>query len=248
MAVTDNRIDFSRLPEHVAIIMDGNGRWAKEKGQPRIYGHRQGVRTVHEITEAAAEIGIKNLSLYTFSTENWNRPKAEVSALMTLLSSTIKSEKATLMNNDIKLNAIGNITSLPERPREELLKAIDETKHNKRMTLTLALSYSGRWDILEAVRKIAGEVAEGKTDVSQITPEEIDRHLSTNNIPDPELLIRTSGEYRISNYMLWQLAYTEFYFSQKYWPTFGKSDFYDAIVDFQGRTRRFGKTNEQIQK
>lgn len=248
MTVSKSSIDTARLPQHVAIIMDGNGRWAKEKGQPRVYGHKHGVATVHKITEAAANLGIKHLSLYTFSTENWNRPESEVSALMSLLSSTIRKEIQTLIKNDIRLEAVGCLEQLPNSTYNELMQAIEVTKDNKRMTLTLALSYSGRWDMLNATKKIAQEVADGTLKPEDITAATIDNHLSTSAMPDPELLIRTSGEYRISNYMLWQLAYTELYFSPKYWPAFDENDFYEAIIDFQSRTRRFGKTNEQITK
>lgn len=248
MTVNKSLIDLTRLPQHVAIIMDGNGRWAKEKGQPRVYGHKHGVKTVHKITEAATNLGIKHLSLYTFSTENWNRPEAEVNALMSLLSSTIKKEIQTLIKNDIRLEVVGCLEQLPNSTYNELMQAIEVTKDNKRMTLTLALSYSGRWDMLNATKEIAQEVADGTLKPEDITAETIDNHLSTNAMPDPELLIRTSGEYRISNYMLWQLAYTELYFSPKNWPAFDENDFYEAIIDFQSRTRRFGKTNEQITK
>ena len=239
-------IDKSRLPRHVAIIMDGNGRWAKQKGQYRIFGHQNGVASVKNVTEAAAELGIQYLTLYAFSTENWNRPKAEVDALMELLVSTIHKEVVTLNKNKIRLLAIGDLKSLPPNCYKELTEAIRQTSGNGRMTLVLALSYSSKWEIIDAVKQVAKKVLKG-----EITPDAIDEkifssHLCTQNIPDPELLIRTSGEQRISNFLLWQLAYAEFYFTEKLWPDFHKEEFYDAILDFQNRERRFGKTSEQV--
>ncbi len=243
-----SRIDLTHLPEHIAIIMDGNGRWAKRQGQPRVFGHRNGVKAVREATEAAAELGVKYMTLYAFSTENWNRPKFEINALMTLLVKTLRTEINTLNENDIRLEAIGDITKLPSQCYKELIEGIENTKNNKRMTLVLALNYSARWEITEAVKKIAEGVAN-----KEILPEHIDKRifenaLTTKGIPDPELLIRTSGEARISNFLLWQIAYTELYFTKIFWPEFRKEHLYKAILDFQSRERRFGKTSEQIVK
>lgn len=240
------KIDLSRLPQHVAVIMDGNGRWAKEHGKPRIFGHRNGVKAVREITEAAAEIGIPYLTLYAFSTENWNRPALEVNALMDILVSTIREELETMNKNNIRLHTIGDTDRLPALTRKALLEGIENTKHNTRMTLTLALNYSARWEITEAMRKATKLAAEGT-----LRPEGVDEHLvssllTTAHIPDPELLIRTSGEHRISNFLLWQIAYTELYFSDVYWPDFEREEFYKAIHNFQNRERRFGKTSEQL--
>lgn len=241
-----SNINKENLPLHIAIIMDGNGRWAKEKGKLRVFGHQNGVKAVRDTVESAAEIGIKHLTLYAFSTENWNRPKFEVNALMELLVSTINKETKTLMENNIRLNAIGDLEQLPSSCLRELKEAIDKTKNNDRMTLHLALSYSSKWEITEAVKKIAGEVKEGKLDLSNIKDTTLDQYLTTAGIPDPELLIRTSGEHRISNFLLWQIAYSEFYFTDKLWPDFRKEDLYDAIIDYQSRERRFGKTSEQV--
>ncbi len=241
-----SEIDLDKLPRHIAVIMDGNGRWAKQHGRPRVFGHKNGVRAVRETTEAAAELGIEYLTLYAFSTENWNRPKLEVSALMTLLVETLHQELATLLKNDIRLKAIGAIEQLPTATYKTLLEGIERTKTNKRMTLNLALNYSGKWDILQATRAIAEKVNKG-----EIKPEGIDdalfaSHLSTGQVPDPELLIRTSGESRISNFLLWQMAYTELYFTPVFWPDFGKEHLYKAIVEYQQRERRFGKTSDQL--
>lgn len=241
-----SKIDEQRLPKHIAIIMDGNGRWAKGKGKFRIFGHQNGVRSVRDVSEACTELGVQYLTLYAFSTENWNRPKLEVSALMELLVSTIKKETATLMKNNIKLAAIGNIKDLPEKCHNELMASIEETKNNTRMTLVLALSYSAKWDINNAIKQIAEEVKQGALQVNEITDETIDAHLSTRGIPHPELMIRTSGEQRISNFLLWELAYSELYFTEKLWPDFGKEDLYEAILNYQQRERRFGKTSEQL--
>jgi len=243
-----DKIDHNRLPKHIAIIMDGNGRWAKQRGKLRTFGHHQGVKSVREATESAAELGIKYLTLYAFSTENWNRPKSEVNALMKLLVRTINKETKTLHDNDISLMAIGDIDSLPEVTRKELNEAIRETAHHTRMKLILALSYSSRWEIANAARIIAEKV-----ESKEITPGQVDQALfesclNTSSIPDPELLIRTSGEYRISNFLLWQIAYAELYFSLKLWPDFRKEDLYEAIVDYQRRERRFGKISEQVIK
>ena len=239
-------IDLSNLPEHVAIIMDGNGRWAKQNNKPRIFGHRNGVKTVKRIAEIAAELGIKYLTLYAFSTENWLRPKTEVNALMELLVRTIKSETKTLMKNDIRLKTIGNIKTLPGRCYANLIEAMEETSGNKRMDLILALSYSARWEITEAFRKICNEILNGKVLPQEIDEEMISHYLSTKGYPDPELLIRTSGEQRISNFLLWQIAYAELYFTNTLWPDFKADDFYRAIISYQERERRFGKISEQI--
>lgn len=241
-----SNIDERKLPQHVAIIMDGNGRWAKDRGKFRIFGHQNGVKAVREATEASAELGIKYLTLYAFSTENWNRPQLEVIALMELLVSTIRKETATLMKNNIRLMAIGNMQDLPAKCFKELTAAIEETKNNTRMTLVLALSYSSKWDITKAVKTIAQKVKDGLIEVESITHNTIDEHLSTKDIPSPELMIRTSGEHRISNFLLWELAYSEFYFTDKLWPDFNREDLYEAVLDYQQRERRFGKTSEQI--
>jgi undecaprenyl diphosphate synthase len=236
-----------KLPKHVAIIMDGNGRWAKKRGAMRIFGHQHGVTAVRETVEAAAEIGIKYLSMYAFSTENWNRPKFEVDALMELLVKTINKETETLKKNNIRLMAIGDIDSLHKDCYDELMKTISATEKNSRMTLILALSYSSKWEITEAVKKIAGKVINNELAIEEINQDIISDSLSTKGIPDPELLIRTSGEYRISNFLLWQLAYAELYFTPVLWPDFRKDDFYKAIINYQKRERRFGLTSEQIQ-
>lgn len=241
-----DKIDTSKLPEHIAIIMDGNGRWAKAQGKHRIFGHKNGVKAVREVTEGCAEIGIKNLTLYAFSTENWNRPKLEVSALMELLFITMGKEIKTLQKNNIRLNAIGHLHSLPESNRKVLLELMEATKNNTRMTLTLALSYGAREELTEATKKIAQAVKDGQLSIEDIKQETIMEQLYTKNIPDPELMIRTSGEHRISNFLLWQMAYTELYFTEKFWPEFTKNDLYKAIYEFQNRERRFGMTSEQI--
>jgi undecaprenyl diphosphate synthase len=240
------QIDINRLPQHVAIIMDGNGRWAKEKGKFRVFGHQNGVLAVRDTVEGAVELGIPYLTLYAFSTENWNRPKLEVAALMELLVATINKETKTLMDNDVRLNAIGDLKSLPARCFKQLQEAIEKTKNNKRCTLTLALSYSSRWEIVNAVRSIAGKVETGELKSEAIDEQMFSSHLTTAGIPDPELMIRTSGEYRISNYLLWQLAYAELYFTQKLWPDFRREDLFEAVIDFQKRERRFGMTSEQL--
>jgi undecaprenyl diphosphate synthase len=240
------QIDTNRLPHHIAIIMDGNGRWAKEQGKPRVFGHRNGVKSVREVTEAAAELGVSYLTLYAFSTENWGRPKLEINALMRLLVETVYKETSTLMENNIRLQAIGNIDQLPKATHRALLEGIERTKHNDRMTLILALNYSGRWDLVEAARKLATEAVQGSLSPAEITGDHLAGALSTADFPDPELLIRTSGEARISNFLLWKLAYAELYFSPVFWPDFRKNDLYQAIVNFQQRERRFGKISEQI--
>ena len=243
-----DQINTSQLPKHIAIIMDGNGRWAKQHGQHRVFGHRNGVTAVRESAEAAAELGIDYLTLYAFSTENWNRPRMEVNALMQLLLQTINNEITTLNKNNIRLNAIGDLDSLPAVNRKHLLKAIDATRNNTRMTLTLALSYSSRWEIVQAAKKLADKIIRGECTPEMVDQQCIEGLLTTDGMPDPELLIRTSGEFRISNFMLWQIAYAELYFTQTLWPDFRKEDLYAAIVDFQHRERRFGKTSEQITK
>jgi undecaprenyl diphosphate synthase len=239
-------IDKNSVPNHVAVIMDGNGRWAKQKGKNRLFGHRNGVKAVRETIEAAAEIGVKHVTLYAFSTENWTRPKDEINGLMELLVFTINKEIKTLMENDISLHAIGDLKSLPSACYRELMKAIDKTSSNKRMKLILALSYSSKWEIMKALRTIATDVETERISSAEITEELFNSYLDTAPYPDPELLIRTSGEHRISNFLLWQIAYAELYFTEKLWPDFRREDFYDAIADFQKRERRFGKTSEQL--
>lgn len=241
-------IDTDRLPQHIAIIMDGNGRWAKQHGQPRVFGHHNGVKSVRETTEAAAEIGIKYLTLYAFSTENWGRPKYEVDALMTLLVDTLHKEIATLNKNNIRLQAIGDLSKLPSSTYRALLDGIANTSTNTRMTLVLALNYSAKWEILEATRQMAALVKDGKLELDQIDEATFANALSTQGIPDPELLIRTSGENRLSNFLLWQLAYAEFHFTPTMWPDFRKDHLFQAIIDFQNRERRFGKISEQVLK
>lgn len=241
-----NEIVMERIPRHIAIIMDGNGRWAKERGKQRLFGHQSAIQSVREVSEASAEIGVKYLTLYAFSTENWNRPLAEVSGLMSLLATTITKEVVTMNKNSIKLNAIGDLKSLPKANYEQLMQAIADTSHNTRMTLTLALSYSGRWDLTQASRRMAEDVKAGKLQPEAVDDQLVSSYLSTAGMPDPELLIRTSGEERISNFLLWQLAYSELYFTSKYWPDFRKADLYEAILNYQRRERRFGKTSEQI--
>ena len=240
------QIQQNRIPRHVAIIMDGNGRWAKRQGLARMFGHRQGVETVHSITEAAATLGIEYLTLYTFSTENWNRPKEEVDALMALLVDTIAKETPTLMKNNIRLQTIGDISRLPQVTHDKFVACIEETSKNTGLTLVIALSYSARWELIRSTRLIAEAVKEGKMLVEDINEETISAHLTTASIPDPDLLIRTSGELRISNFLLWQLAYAELYFTDCLWPEFTNEEFYHAIVDYQHRERRFGKTSEQV--
>ena len=240
------KIDTAKLPEHIAIIMDGNGRWAKAQGKHRIFGHKNGVKAVREVTEGCAEIGVKYLTLYAFSTENWNRPKMEVSALMELLFLTIGREIKTLQKNNIRLNVIGHIHNLPESNCKALAEVMEATKNNTRMTLTLALSYGAREEMTETVKKIAADVKSGKIQVEEITQQTISNNLYTAAMPDPELMIRTSGEHRISNFLLWQMAYTELYFTEKFWPEYTKNDLFQAIYNFQHRERRFGMTGEQI--
>jgi undecaprenyl diphosphate synthase len=242
-----SQIDASKLPNHIAIIMDGNGRWAKKQGLlNRIFGHKNAITSVRETTETCAELGIKYLTLYAFSTENWSRPKAEVNALMELLVSTIKSETPTLTKNNVRLNAIGDLESLPKSCQKELAETIEFTKYNTGLVLTLALSYSGRWEIIEAVKRVAAAVVANEISISSINDTTFRNYLADASLPDPELMIRTSGEFRISNFLLWQIAYTEIYITDTLWPDFRKQDLYNALTDFQKRERRFGKISEQL--
>lgn len=236
------------IPRHIAIIMDGNGRWAKKRGLPRVAGHREGVKSVRDVVEACAQLGVKYLTLFAFSTENWRRPKQEVDTLMKLLIRTLRTETDNLHKNDIKLMTIGDIESLPDEVQRELKEAMEKTKNNKRMVLNLALSYSGRWEIIQAVRDIAKDVKEGKINVEDIDDRLFSNYLRTAGLPDPDLLIRTSGEYRISNFLLWQIAYTELYICDCLWPDFRRKHLYEAIRDYQRRERRFGMISEQIKK
>jgi undecaprenyl diphosphate synthase len=241
-----DQIDKTHLPKHVAIIMDGNGRWAKEKGYDRLYGHFHGVESVRNIVEGAAELGIEYLTLYAFSTENWDRPEYEVIGLMELLVDTIKKETPQLKKNNIRVHVIGDIKMLPENARNELLEVLAETKQNTGLNLIMALSYSSRWELVNAVKNIAFDVKADKIDPASITQDTLQAYLTTSEFPDPELMIRTSGEYRISNFLLYQLAYAELYFTNVRWPDFRKENLYEAIIDFQHRERRFGKTSEQL--
>jgi undecaprenyl diphosphate synthase len=241
-----SQIDLGKLPRHIAVIMDGNGRWAKQHGKPRVFGHKNGVTAVREVTEAAAELGVEYVTLYAFSTENWKRPKLEVGALMRLLVETLSKEIETLNKNDIRLKAIGDLSKLPDITHKALLDGIAKTQHNKRMTLVLALNYSGRWEITEAAKRLSEQIKSGELAPEDINQDTLGGHLSTKGMPDPELLIRTSGETRISNFLLWQIAYAELYFTPTYWPDFRKAHFYQAIIDYQRRERRFGKTSEQL--
>lgn len=236
------------IPKHIAIIMDGNGRWAKKRGLPRVAGHKRGVDTVKEIVEACAEIGVKFLTLYTFSTENWKRPKDEVSTLMRLLLNSLRDRVNELNDNDIRLTTIGNIDALPVAVRKQLEFDIERTKNNKKMVLNLALSYSGRWELLEAIKQISNSAVQGKIKSKDIDEKIVSSFLTTKDIPDPDLVIRTSGEFRVSNFLLWQIAYSEFIITETLWPDFSKFDLYDAIKIFQKRERRFGKVSEQITK
>lgn len=245
MSLTDN-IDMARLPKHVAVIMDGNGRWAKQRNLDRSMGHVEGVNTVRRITEAASEIGVKYLTLYTFSTENWNRPKEEVDALMNLIVVAIERETPDLIKNNVRLTMIGDIERMPEFASTRLRKCMDDTSHCNGLTLILALSYSSRWEILEACKSIAERVKNGELTAEEIDDKIFSESLTTKDIPDPDLLIRTAGDLRISNYLLWQIAYSELYFTSTLWPDFSKEDFSAAIVEYQARERRFGKTSEQI--
>ncbi|MEO5649240.1 MAG: isoprenyl transferase [Ginsengibacter sp.] len=243
---TKEKLIAERLPRHVAIIMDGNGRWAKEKGKDRLFGHYSGVESVRNIVEGCAELKIQYLTLYAFSTENWDRPKDEVTGLMELLVQTIRDEVPTLNKNNIRLHVIGNVDLLPPSARKEIEEACDETKSNTGLNLIMALSYSSRWEILNAVKNIGVEIKNGTLEPEEITGEEFSRHLCTGLFPDPELMIRTSGEYRISNFLLYQLAYSELYFTDTLWPDFRKENLYEALLSYQNRERRFGKTSEQL--
>lgn len=246
--IQEELIVSCKIPAHIAIIMDGNGRWAKRKGHPRVSGHHAGVEAVRDTVTACAEVGVKFLTLYAFSTENWARPKEEVGALMSLLIRSLRKELKTLNENNIRLQTIGNQSDLPEGVREELTQTIESTKSNSRMTLVLALSYSGRWDLVHAVQQISEKVKSGTIQPSDISAETISNHLSTTDIPDPDLMIRTSGEMRISNFLLWQLAYSEFFITQEFWPDFRRPILYEAIRTFSKRERRFGKVSEQIKE
>lgn len=239
-------INLEQLPKHIAVIMDGNGRWAKEKGKNRVFGHKNGVTAVRQVIEACAELGVAYLTLYAFSVENWNRPKLEVVALMELLVRTIGNETPSLMKNNIRLTSIGSIETLPKRAQEELKKVIEATKNNTRLTLSLALSYGGRTEIVDACKKIAKLVKNSEISIDDISESIINNHLYEPETPNPELMIRTSGEHRLSNFLLWQAAYTELYFTEEYWPDFNKESLYKAILSYQQRERRFGKTSEQI--
>ena len=240
------KIDRQRLPRHIAIIMDGNGRWAREQGQDRLYGHFHGVESVRNIVEGCAELKIECLTLYAFSTENWERPEYEVVGLMELLVTTIRNEVESLHRNNIKLHVIGDMTMLPDYARQELNEALEMTRNNTGLNLIMALSYSGRWELLNAVKSIAHEVKQGRLTVEAIDQDTLQKYLCTSGFPDPELMIRTSGEYRISNFLLYQLAYAELYFTQVRWPDFRKENLYEAILDFQARERRYGKTSDQV--
>ncbi|MDA7835995.1 isoprenyl transferase [Salibacteraceae bacterium] len=242
----EDQLNKEAIPKHIAIIMDGNGRWAKERGKARIFGHRNALEAVQETTETAAKIGVKHVTLYAFSTENWNRPQREVNALMELLVNTINKEIKNLQKNNIKLTAIGDLKSLPSATRRELAKAIEATKNNTQLEVILALSYSSRWEIVEGIKKLCQGVKNGEVDIDTINEETFSSYLATNNVPDPELMIRTSGEMRISNFLLWQLAYAELIFTPKLWPDFRGPDLIQAVIDFQKRERRFGMTSEQV--
>lgn len=246
MSVDKIHIDKSKVPQHIAIIMDGNGRWAKQKGQMRTFGHASGVDAVREALTGATELGVKHLTLYAFSTENWNRPKEEVDALMNLLVSTLVNELKELKENEVRLKAIGDIENLPDECRNVLKQAISDTAKNTRIELILALSYSSRWEIMNAAQRLAQDAIDQKISPNEINQEKFSSYLTTNGIPDPELLIRTSGECRISNFLLWQIAYAELYFTETLWPDFKKEDLYRAVLDYQSRERRFGKVSEQI--
>ncbi len=240
------QIDINRLPEHIAIIMDGNGRWAKNQGKFRVFGHESGVLSVKDIVEGCVDIGIKYLTVYAFSAENWNRPIDEVNALMELLISTINNEAETLNKNNVRLNAIGDLKSLPQKCIDDLANVMEITSKNTKCTLTLALSYSAKWEILEAAKKLISQIQANELTLADINEEVFAAQLTTHTIPDPELMIRTSGEHRVSNFLLWQIAYTELYFTETLWPDFRREDLFEAIVDYQKRERRFGKISEQL--
>ncbi len=246
MSALLQQIDKQRLPRHIAIIMDGNGRWAQEQGQDRLYGHFHGVESVRNIVEGCAELGVGYLTLYAFSTENWDRPEYEVIGLMELLVTTIRKEVESLHKNNIRLHVIGDMNMLPDYARNELQQSLDFTKDNTGLNLIMALSYSGRWELLNAVKNIAFEVKTGKLEVEAINDKTLQKFLTTSEFPDPELMIRTSGEFRISNFLLYQLAYAELYFTHVRWPDFRKENLYEAILDYQNRERRFGKTSAQV--
>lgn len=241
-----DKIDRTRLPKHVAIIMDGNGRWAKQRGLMRSIGHENGVTTVRQITEIASELGIGFLTLYTFSTENWNRPQDEVDALMNLVVVSIEQQTPDLIKNNVRLTAIGDLERMPDFAKQRLAKCIDDTSHCSGLVLCLALSYSSRWEIVEACKALAQKVVDGEVKIDAIDAELFSEHLATRNMPDPDLLIRTAGDERISNFLLWQIAYSELYFTDKFWPDFTKDDFCEAILSYQQRERRYGKTSEQL--
>lgn len=245
MSSFKEKIDFERIPEHIAIIMDGNGRWAQAKGLPRTAGHSEGVSTVTRITEECTRLGVKYLTLYTFSTENWNRPSLEIQALMQLILDRLLED--VFMKNSVRLRVIGDMERLPEAVRNHLEEIIEHTKDNVNMTLVLAISYSARWELTKAMQQVAQQVADGTLKPEEVCEDTVKANLQTNFMPDPDLLIRTGGEYRISNYLLWQCAYSEFYFSPKFWPDFLEEELYEAIVDFQQRERRYGKTSAQVQ-
>ena len=243
-----DKINYKCLPKHVAIIMDGNGRWAKCHGKDRLFGHQNGVESVREVTEASVELGIKYLTLYAFSTENWNRPQDEVEGLMHLMIQAIENETPTLMKNNVRVEVIGDTEKIDQETRDAIDRVTEMSKNNDALTLIIALSYSSRWEIEKAVRDIAIGVKNNEIEIEDINQEMISNHLCTKNFPDPDLLIRTSGEYRISNFLMWQLSYAELYFTPTFWPDFKKENYYEAILDFQSRERRFGKTSEQINK
>lgn len=241
-------IDKTRVPQHVAIIMDGNGRWAQKQSHQRIFGHQNAMTAVRQAVEAAVACGVKYLTLYTFSTENWNRPQEEIDGLMELLIKAVREETKTLMDNNVKLETIGDTNRIPEKSRNKLMECVKETAGNTAMTLVLALSYSARWETAEALRQICADAQQGRLQPNEVTEETLRGYLATKNYPDPDLLIRTGGELRVSNFLLWQMAYTEFYFSEQLWPDFRHEDFYDAVCDYQNRQRRFGKTGDQVTK
>jgi undecaprenyl diphosphate synthase len=244
--ILKEQLDLNKLPRHIAIIMDGNGRWAKKKGNPRVFGHKNGVTAVRDVVEAAAELGVEYLTLYAFSTENWSRPRTEIDALMALLVTTINKETKTLLDNNVRLRSIGDIDSLPKSVARHLKGAIENTKQNSGLNLVLALNYSSRWEILNAINKISEDLRNKKLETESIDSTLFESYLNTSGFPDPELLIRTSGEFRISNFLLWQIAYSELYFTPTLWPDFRRENLYQAIADYQNRERRFGKISEQI--
>lgn len=247
MTEQQHRINLQKVPNHIAVIMDGNGRWAKGKGMQRVFGHRNALTAIRETADAASEIGVKHLTLYAFSTENWNRPKLEVDALMTLLVNTLKKELPDFQRKNVKVNAIGNINSLPSNAQKILTKVITETKNNTKITLTFALSYGSREEIVNTIKNISKKVVNNELDIEKIDEKIINNHLYTFNLPDVDLMIRTSGEQRISNFLLWQIAYAELYFTETLWPDFRKEHLFEAVIDYQNRERRFGKTSEQIE-